>query len=110
MRWCPTESQRAIRVGFPEEVASHDPERWVVGVGEACEPWGAGAVFHSSLCPQHLPQHLEGQKYWQNEGREKEAMETFCVPLCGVWKAADWGQDVTEGTRGFSPQSPEGQP
>lgn len=29
-----------------------------------------------------------------------------CVPLCGAWKAADWGQDVPGGTLGFSPQSP----
>ena len=30
----------------------------------------------------------------------------FCVPLCGVWKAADWGQDLPEGTLSFSLQSP----
>ena len=38
--------------------------------------------------------------------RRRKWQWTLCVPLCGAWKAADWGQDVPEGTLGFSPQSP----
>ena len=38
--------------------------------------------------------------------RRRKWQWTLCVPLCGTWKAANWGQDVPEGTLGFSPQSP----
>ena len=45
---------------------------------------GAQELFVILQCPQHLLQHLEGQKYWQNEGKEEVAVDVLCPSLWGV--------------------------